>query len=106
MAESQSNIQSSLQENRLFATEPAFGAKAHIKSRQQYDELYRKSIDHPEEFWADAAKELHFFEPWQKVLEWNRPHAKWFVGAKTNVAYNCLDRQIALGRGEKTAILW
>lgn len=72
----------------------------------EYEKLYRESIDHPEQFFGRIAEELHWFKKWDKVLDWQVPNAKWFVGGKTNVAYNCLDRQIDLGRGDKTAILW
>src|ERR1700722_16664869 len=105
MSESQ-NISSSLQEHRLFPPNPAFSARAHIQSRDQYNHLYRQSIEQPDVFWANVASELHWFEPWKQVLEWKLPFAKWFVGGKTNLSYNCLERQIAAGRGEKTAIVW
>ena len=105
-AEGQAAIESSMQENRLFPPPPAFAGKARIKSREEYDRLYRQSIDDPETFWNNVANELHWFKKWDKVLEWNAPNAKWFVGGKTNVSYNCLDRQIAAGRGDKIAILW
>jgi acetyl-CoA synthetase len=103
---SDQNIESSMQETRLFPPDPAAASKAWIKSRKQYDEMYRRSIDRPEEFWGEVAAELHWFEKWKHVLEWKLPDAKWFVGGKTNVAFNCLDRQVELGRGNKTAILW
>ncbi|HEX3356493.1 MAG TPA: acetate--CoA ligase, partial [Tepidisphaeraceae bacterium] len=106
MSESQSGIESSLNETRLFPPPPAFSAKAHIKSRAEYDRMYRESIDNPEKFWGDIANQLHWFKKWDKVLDWNVPNAKWFVGGKTNLSYNCLDRQIDAGRGDKTAILW
>jgi acetyl-CoA synthetase len=106
MSESQSAIESTLVENRLFPPNPAFSAKAHIHTREQYEKMYRQSIDQPEQFWGEVARQLHWFKPWDKVLDWNVPNAKWFVGGKTNVAYNCLDHQITLGRGDKTAILW
>ncbi|MGC2544860.1 MAG: acetate--CoA ligase, partial [Silvibacterium sp.] len=60
----------------------------------------------PEGFWADAASELHWFKPWEKVLEWNLPWAKWFVGGKINLCYNCIDRHVVNGRADKTAIVW
>ena len=70
-------------------------------------DLYRKAEQNPEEFWAGiASNEIHWFEKWSKVLEWNPPFAKWFVGAKTNVSYNCLDRHVASHRKNKVAILW
>src|SRR5580698_10407508 len=100
------NIESSMHETRLFPPDPALAAKAWIKSRQQYDQMYRRSIEQPEEFWGEVAAELHWFKKWDKVLDWKLPDAKWFVGGKTNVAFNCLDRQIAAGRGNKNAIVW
>jgi acetyl-CoA synthetase len=103
---SQSGIESTLQENRLFPPPASFSANAHIKTREQYETLYRESIDSPETFWTKIASELHWFKKWDKVLDWNVPHAKWFVNARTNMAYNCLDHQIAQGRGNKTAILF
>ena len=95
-----------MQEHRLFPPSKEFSAQAHLKSREEYDRLYKQSIDKPEEFWSGMAKELHWFKPWEKVLQWDLPFAKWFVGGKTNLSYNCLDRHIAAGRGSKTAILW
>src|SRR5262249_17982698 len=80
--------------------------KAAINSMQQYQEMYRESIDQPEKFWAKAAEELAWMKKWDKVLEWKHPYAKWFVGGKLNVSHNCLDRQIELDRGDKAAILW
>src|SRR5688572_20274302 len=103
---SEQNISSTMQENRLFPPPAAFAAKAHIKSREEYDRMYRESIDDPEAFWGRAAEPLHWFKRWDRVLDWKAPFARWFVGGKTNVAYNCLDRQIELGRGDKTAVLW
>src|SRR5947207_2253404 len=106
MSEQPSGIESAMQENRLFPPTPAFAAQAHIKSRAEYDKLYRESIDNPEKFWGDVASELHWFKKWDQVLEWKAPYAKWFVGGKTNLSFNCLDRQIEQGRGDKTAIIW
>jgi acetyl-CoA synthetase len=99
-------IQSSMHENRVFPPPAEFAADAHIKSREQYDRLYRQSIEEPEVFWAAAAAELHWFAPWKTVLQWDRPYAKWFVGGKTNLSFNCLDRHVIAGRGNKTAIIW
>src|SRR5690242_1441297 len=82
-------IESTMQENRLFPPPAHFVAEAKINSRAQYDELYRESIDHPEKFWGRAAEELFWFKGWDKVLEWNPPHARWFVGGQTNASYNC-----------------
>ncbi len=101
-----SNIDSILQEARTFPPPEEFRKRAHIKSMEEYRRLYQQSIDDPEKFWAGIARELHWFKPWNKVLEWNAPWAKWFVGGQTNLSYNCLDYQCQKGRADKTAILW
>ncbi len=90
----------------MFAPSAEAAAKAWINSRRQYDEMYRESIDRPEEFWGKIAGELHWLRKWDRVLEWKPPFAKWFVGGRANASYNCLDFQIERGRGNKTAILW
>src|SRR5258708_1497613 len=85
-----------------------FVQKAHVKGMDDYLDLYRRAEQNSDEFWADvASREIHWFEKWSKVLEWNNsPFAKWFVGAKTNVSYNCLDRHLLTHRKNKVAILW
>jgi len=95
-----------LREDRVFPPPPEFSAKAHIKSLEEYEALYKKSIEDPESFWAGVARELHWFKPWDKVLEWDLPWAKWFVGGQINLSYNCLDRHVAGPRRDKTAIIW
>ncbi len=100
------SFQSLLHELRVIPPPAEFSAQAHIRTLEDYEALYARSIEAPEEFWAAAAGELHWFEPWQKVLEWKEPWAKWFVGGKMNLSYNCLDLQVERGRGDKTAILW
>ena len=91
----------------IFPPSADFVAKARVKGMAGYQKLYRRSIDDPEGFWADEAKELTWFEPWTKVLdESKKPFFKWFVGGKTNIAYNCIDAQIAKGLGEKVAIVF
>ena len=73
----------------------------------EYRALYRTAAERPEEFWGELAeKELFWFEKWSHVFEWHPPFAKWFVGGKTNVSYNCLDRHLATHRKNKVAILW
>jgi acetyl-CoA synthetase len=59
-----------------------------------------------EGFWEKEARELEWFEPWSKVLEWNAPFAKWFVGARTNITHNCLDRHLRGPRRNKLALIW
>jgi acetyl-CoA synthetase len=100
------NLDSSLRENRVFAPPADFAAKAHIKSPAQYEEMYRRSVERPEEFWAEAAGELEWFAPWTKVLEGEAQHAKWFVGGKLNLSHNCVDRHALGARKDKVALLW
>jgi acetyl-CoA synthetase len=100
------DIDSTLRENRVFPPPPEFSAKAHIQSLEQYEELYRQSIQDPEKFWAEAAGDLHWFKPWDKVLDWDLPWAKWFVGGKLNLSYNCVDRHALGARAGKTALIW
>jgi len=100
------DIDSTLRENRVFPPPAEFAAKAHIKSLAEYETLYKQSIQDPEAFWANVAKDLHWFKPWDKVLEWNLPNAKWFVGGKLNLSYNCVDRHALGARANKTALIW
>jgi acetyl-CoA synthetase len=103
---SSQDLDSILRENRVFPPPAEFSRKANIKSFEEYEAMYKRSIDDPEGFWAEAARELHWFQPWEKVLEWNLPWAKWFVGGKLNLCYNCVDRHALGERRDKTAILW
>ncbi|MFP5207026.1 MAG: acetate--CoA ligase [Acidobacteriota bacterium] len=100
------DIDSTLRENRVFPPPQEFSARAYVQSLEQYETMYRDSIADPETFWATAARELDWFEPWQKVLEWDLPWAKWFVGGKLNLSYNCVDRHALGARAHKTALIW
>jgi acetyl-CoA synthetase len=100
------NLSSILREHRVFPPPPEFAAKAHVKSLEEYETLYRRSIQDPEGFWAEVASELHWFTPWTSVLDWQLPTAKWFSGGKLNLCYNCVDRHALSDRKNKTAILW
>jgi acetyl-CoA synthetase len=100
------DIDSTLREDRVFPPPPEFSARAYIQSLEQYESLYRESIEDPEKFWAGAAGDLHWFKPWDKVLEWDLPWAKWFVGGKLNLSYNCVDRHALGARRDKTALIW
>jgi len=102
----QVNIDSILQEKRVFEPAPEFSKLAHIKSKAEYERIYAEAKADPEKFWGAVAKELHWFKPWDKVLEWNAPWAKWFVGGQTNLSYNCLDRHVQTARRNKAAIIW
>ena len=105
-AASSQALDSTLRENRLFPPSPEFSARAHIQSIEQYEGLYKQSIEDPEAFWANVANDLHWFKKWDRVLDWNLPWAKWFVGGQINLSYNCVDRHALSERANKTAILW
>ncbi len=68
--------------------------------------IYKDAAKNPTRFWERFARELHWFKPWKKALEWKVPYAKWFVGGKLNVSYNCLDRHIETARRTKAALIW
>ena len=106
MADPSGTLESKLSEQRVFHPPEMFARQARLSSMEQYRTLYRRSIQDPEGFWGEQAGELHWFKPPEKVLEWNLPYAKWFSGGRINASYNCLDRIIASGRGDKTAILF
>ena len=100
------NIESTLVENRVFKPAKEFSKRARISSMAQYKEMWEESIKKPEKFFGDEAEELVWQKPWDKVLEWKCPDAKWFVGGKINVAENCLDRHLGTARHNKAAIIW
>lgn len=99
-------IESVLHEERVFNPPAEFAANAHIKSFEEYEKLYAEAEADPAAFWAKQAEELHWFKKWDTVLEWNEPFAKWFVGGKINISYNCLDRHLTTARKNKAAIIW
>ncbi|MEM7154577.1 MAG: acetate--CoA ligase [Myxococcota bacterium] len=99
-------IKSVSKESRVFEPPAAFAEQARVKSREEYEQLYRRSIEDPEGFWAEQAKELHWFTAPTKIRQWDPPFAKWFEDGTTNLAYNCLDRQVAAGRGDARAFVW
>lgn len=104
---SQPTIESILHENRLFQPTPEFSQMAHIKSLEDYKQLYEKAKANPEAFWAELAEtELHWFQKWDQVLDWQPPFAKWFVNGKINISYNCLDRHLTTWRKNKAALIW
>ncbi|MEC4889344.1 MAG: acetate--CoA ligase [Nitrospira sp.] len=97
------DIETLLKESRTYQPTDKTKAAAHI---QDYEAAYKQSIADPEAFWSGVAKELDWFTPWSRVLEWNYPLAKWFVGATCNISYNCLDRHVKGGRKNKVAVIW
>ena len=104
---SESNIESILNEERSFSPSAEFANESYVRSPREYEQLYSKACANPERFWAELAEqELHWFQKWETVLDWQPPNAKWFVGGKLNISYNCLDRHLTTWRRNKAAIIW
>jgi acetyl-CoA synthetase len=100
------DIESVLNESRVFHPPAPFRQAAHVKSLDEYRELYQRSVDDPEGFWAEQAEALHWQRKWDRVLDWQPPFARWFVGGRLNLSENCLDRHLAGWRRNKAAIRW
>jgi len=81
---------------------------AHIPSFDRYDEIYKRSIEDPENFWAETAQRIHWIRPWDTVRNFDfvQGRIEWFSGGKLNACYNCIDRHIENGHGDETAIIW
>ncbi len=105
-APDEQSITSVLHESRLFPPPEQFSSVARVKSLREYKKLRKRAEEDPEGFWSDVANELHWHKPWRKLLQWKAPFAKWFVGGKTNMSYNCLDRHVEGWRKTKAAIIW
>jgi len=99
---SEKNVSALLDERRTFPPSEQFKQRATWNDPAIYD----RAAKDPEGFWTEQAKNLDWFAPWQQVLEWNAPWAKWFVGGKLNVTYNCVDRHPHSARRNKAAIIW
>lgn len=100
-------IESILHEDRLFQPPAELAAQAKFKSFSDYEAIYAKAKADPAAFWGELAQqELHWFEPWKQVLDWQPPFAKWFEGGKINISYNCLDRHLTTWRKNKAALIW
>jgi acetyl-CoA synthetase len=96
-----------MDETKTYPPSAEFSKQAYIGSLEEYRRIYQEALEQPEEFWAGhAQREIHWFRKWDHVFEWHPPFVKWFVGARTNVAYNCLDRHLSTWRKNKAAIVW
>ncbi len=94
---------------KLFPPPQEFSKSARIGSIEEYKKLYQKSIEDPEGFWGEIAEEFYWEKKWEKVREYdfeNEIYIRWFIGGKTNITYNALDRHIEAGHGDQTAIIW
>src|SRR5262245_61997525 len=95
-----------LKEEKAYPPPPAFAKTSLIPSKAARAKLAAAAAKSPEKFWDAAAKQLHWFKPWRKTLQWKVPDAKWFVGGTTNLSYNCLDRHLDGPRRNKAALIW
>src|SRR2546422_719660 len=95
-------IETLLDEQRRFPPPDSFKAQAHVRDTTPHERARRD----PEGYWADWAKQLEWSRPWDRVLEWKPPHAKWFLGGKLNVSVNCLDRHVRAGKSGRVALIW
>ncbi|WP_278914516.1 acetate--CoA ligase [Deinococcus wulumuqiensis] len=105
MSPASDHIDAMLHETRVIPPSAEFQSAARV-SREAYERRYRQSLDQPDEFWSEVARDLHWMKEWDRVLDWQEPHAQWFVGGQTNIAYNALDRNVQRGLGDKRAIIW
>ncbi len=102
MNEKSGTFEALLHEERRFEPSTEFKAKANWQDA----EVYKEALKDPEAFWSKMASSVDWFEEWEAILDWNPPNAKWFVGGKLNVAYNCVDRHLKAGRKNQIAIIW
>ena len=102
MSDKEGTISALMTEDRRYSPAEEFTAHANWSD----PEVYRRALDDPEGFWSEMAQAIDWFEPWDSVLEWDPPTSKWFLGAKVNVSYNCVDRHLATWRKNKAAIIW
>ena len=92
----------------IFSPTQNASKNAHIPSFDRYDEIYKRSIEDPENFWAETAQRIHWIKPWDTVRNFDfvQGRIEWFSGGKLNACYNCIDRHIENGHGDETAIIW
>jgi acetyl-CoA synthetase len=108
MTQQERALESVMDETRKFEPPLALSRGAHVKSLAEYEEIYERSIQDPEGFWAEMARQLEWFKKWDRVLEADFPKAviRWFTSGKLNVSFNCLDRHLRDGRQNKAALIW
>ncbi|MBA2564839.1 MAG: acetate--CoA ligase [Gemmatimonadetes bacterium] len=100
------DLDSILLESRVFPPPAGFSARARVRDLETYRREHRRSLEDPAGFWGEVASDLHWDERWTQVLDWQPPHARWFVGGRLNLSANCLDRHIGSGGGQRRALLW
>lgn len=94
--------------NKVFTPPADFSDQAHIKNMDQYKEIFDHSIQDRDTFWANIAERITWYKKWDKVSDYDfrKADIKWFEGGKLNVSYNCLDRHVEAGKGDRTALIW
>ncbi|MCG2791493.1 MAG: acetate--CoA ligase, partial [Actinomycetia bacterium] len=98
---------SNLSEEKKVYPSKGFSEHAHVRSLEEYEKIYKRSVKDPEGFWSEKAEQLHWFKKWDRVFRYETPpFVKWFEGGKINVSYNCLDRHLNSWRRNKAAIIW
>ena len=102
----QASIDTVLQEHRVFSPPIDFASHAHVPDRARYDTLYQWSVENPDGFWREMATRLRWTKQFERVLDWQPPYAKWFIGGQLNIADNCLDRHLDGPRRNKAALVW
>ncbi|MBV9405249.1 MAG: AMP-binding protein, partial [Acidobacteriaceae bacterium] len=96
-----------MSDQKTYVPTPEFAARAHVKSMEEYHELYERARTDPDKFWTELAREqLSWSQPFAKTLEWEPPFAKWFLGGRINACYNCVDRHLNTPRRTKPALIW
>jgi acetyl-CoA synthetase len=100
------SIESRLKEDRRFPPSTEFSAAARLRSKAEYEALYRQSIEAPDAFWKEQTSELVFRTPWTTYCTWELPRARFFEGATLNLTESCLDRHLSTERRTKAAIVW
>ena len=94
--------------DKIFLPFAKWTKESHINSLDQYKKIYKESISNPDKFWASIAERVHWYKKWEKVsdVDYKKAKINWFINGKLNVSYNCLDRHVNDGNGDKTAIIW
>ncbi len=93
---------------KIYTPTPTWSKNAHINSMEQYHEVYKRSIENRDTFWAEIAERITWSKKWDRIsdVDFTKAHIRWFEGGKLNVSYNCLDRHVEAGNGDRTALIW
>jgi len=97
-----------MSKNKVFKPSGYWIKKSHVDTLEKYEKIYHDSVSNPDEFWGTIADRLKWYKKWDSVsdVDYKKADIKWFLNGKLNVSYNCLDRHVEEGNGDKTAIIW